>query len=71
MEDHSRMGLVVDPFAPALELLGAHAVLRPRAGGWAQLKIEGAAHLKSLLRLLERHGLTYEMTDLVDQVYQG
>lgn len=71
MADHSVMGLRVEPYDLALDLLGSHAVLRPQAGGWAQLEVDDAAHLNTLLVMLQSHGLAWEMTDLVDQVYQG
>jgi len=71
MEDHSRLGLRVDAFSEVVALLRSLGTPTGNRDGCLQLQVASPAQLQALLKVLDRHGLAYELTDLMEQVYQG
>lgn len=69
MNDFSRLGLVVNRLAEALAVLRAEGfTVTEEAAG---VEIVDHDHLTRVLRVLEAHGYSCEMSDLIGCVYQG
>ncbi len=73
MSDHSVIGLLVDDFHKAIDILRkCEAVkIRPAIRTEVSIPFPCSIHLQKIFNLLENHGIDFELSDIVDQVYQG
>ena len=71
MNDFTRLGLRVDPCDTAVHVLEAnrYGLLRSRDG--LQLNLEGADQMRTVVALLEDSGVSCEILDVAEAIYQG
>ncbi len=71
MEDYSVIGLRVDPLDDALRLLENHHYTIVQAGHCVEVAFESAASIPVMVELLHKHGIGCDISDVIDEVYQG
>lgn len=71
MGDFSVLGIRVNDCDRALRILDQHAYATRGGTGGVEVRIDGAAAMRRVVRLLDDHGLQCEVGDLVDGIYQG
>ena len=71
MNDYSRLGLRVHPCDEALRVLEKNRYGLIQDDDGFHVAIEGVAQMQTVVQLLNGHGVTCEIADVADQVYQG
>ena len=71
MNDYSVMGLRVSDCAATFRLLAAHRYDVAERQGCRGIAIRAAAEIPQIIALLARNGLSGEVTDVAEQIYQG
>ncbi len=71
MEDYSVIGLRVDPLDDALRILETHHYTIVQAGHNVQVAFDSSARIPVMVELLRRHGVGCDVSDVIDEVYQG
>lgn len=71
MEDYSVIGLTVEDIETAVAALQRNGVEIQKNESLAMAQIDGLRGMKKVLDLLETHSITFELTDIADQIYQG
>ena len=71
MEDHSIMGILVERFDDAVQLLEEQGFPLTRKKDAVEVGTQGPAQIESLFDLLETNSIAFEMRDILDRVYQG
>lgn len=71
MSDYSIMALLVDKLEEALGILEGSGFLVERDVCGASVEIAGPDRLKEILRLLGERNISGEVSDVMDQAYQG
>ncbi len=71
MNDYSVMGLRVNDCAATFRLLAAHRYALSERQGCRGVAIHAAAEIPAIIDLLARNGLSGEVTDVAEQIYQG
>jgi len=71
MNDFTRLGLRVHPCDEALRVLEKNGYDLTRDDDGFHVAIEGAVQVPVLVQLLNGHGVSCEIADVADQVYQG
>jgi hypothetical protein len=71
MNDFTRLGLRVDPCDTAVRVLEAnrYGLLRNRDG--LHLTLEGADQMRTVVALLQGSGVSCEILDVAEAIYQG
>jgi hypothetical protein len=71
MEDFSVLGIQVSDCARAIQVLAQHAyALKPSKSSPA-VRLATASHLPEVIRLLTQSGLSCEIADIAQEMYQG
>lgn len=71
MGDFSVLGMRVSDCDEALRCLSQHAYATRQGAGGVEVRIDSAAAMQAVVRLLDDHGLECEVGDLADGIYQG
>ena len=71
MEDFTILGLRVGNLEQAAKLLGKNGIDVIEGDGGLELSVEGPDRLPAIAYLLHSNGITCDITDIVEQVYQG
>ncbi len=71
MNDYSVMGLRVNDCAATFRLLAAHRYDVSERRGCRGVAIQAAAEIPEIIDLLARNGVSGEVTDVAEQIYQG
>lgn len=71
MNDYSKVGLQVSPYADALKVLRHHHYMVSESLSWAELAIHKTDDIPGVVRLLSDNGIDSQMTDMVNTIYQG
>ncbi len=71
MSDFTVMGLMVNQYAHALNLLGAHGYSFEKKQFGTDVEIAKPAHIKNLLKLFKDEGIASEYADIADTIYQA
>jgi hypothetical protein len=71
MQDYSVLGFRVDDCEQALEILDRHAFSVRRDYGNKGVDIESAERMRVVMQLLEDNGLSCEIADIAEGIYQG
>jgi hypothetical protein len=71
MSDYSVLGLTVSRFQEATRILEKNNYSVTKRSAGIEVSIDNAAHIQKIIRTLGKHGLDWEIKDIVDQVYQG
>lgn len=71
MEDFSIMGLTVEDMDRAVATLLRNGIDVEKEEALAMAHIDGLTGMKTVLNLLQSNGISFEMTDIADQIYQG
>ncbi len=71
MEDYSVIGLRVDPLDDALRILETHHFTIVKVGHRVEVAFESAARIPVMVELLHKHGIGCDISDVIDEVYQG
>jgi hypothetical protein len=71
MSDYTVLGLRVDRYPEALEVLRHGRFLITEGSSHADVAIHSPDEIRRICRLLETCDIDYEICDVVDQVYQG
>lgn len=71
MEDYSMIGLRVDPLEDALRILEDYHYTLVQEGPHVEVVFDSSARVPVLVALLRRHGVGCDLSDVIDEVYQG
>ncbi len=71
MNDFSRLGLHVRSCAEAIHVLEQHRYALVQEGRGYHVRLAKAAQVPEVVQLLNGQGVSCELTDVVDQIYQG
>ena len=71
MSDYSVVGLLVGQFQKAVRILKDCGFSIKEDGQGLELTYDHVDHLKEVFLLLKVHGIEFELSDIVNQVYQG
>ena len=71
MSDYSVLGILVDEYQDAIRILEENEFSVIQEHNGIEVVIDNEARLQKIFRVLKRHGIDYEVADVVDQVYQG
>lgn len=71
MQDYTVLGFRVDDCDQVLEILDRHAFTVSREKGSKGVDIESAERIRTLMQLLEDNGLSCEIADIAEGIYQG
>lgn len=71
MNDYSVVGLVVGDYARAIDVLNKNAVSLTTGAFGRDVHFHDGAALQAIVRMLRKHAIECDMTDLVTQIYQG
>ena len=71
MSDYSVLGLLVDSTEKASQVLREYEYPVTEEPYGIDVEIGETARLQDIVRLLAEHSLRVEMTDVIDQIYQG
>ena len=71
MEDFSVMGLSVYELDAAVTILQRNGIEIDKEKTLAMAHIDGLTGMKAVVNLLTANGITFELTDIADQIYQG
>jgi hypothetical protein len=71
MADYSVLGILVGEYQEAIRILEENDFPVIQKGNSFEVVIENEARLQKVFRVLKGYGIDYEITDVVDQVYQG
>jgi hypothetical protein len=71
MADFTVLGLVVDRLDAALRVLKDKKFEVHQNPDGFEININGTGRMTEVVELLDRKGIDYALTDIVDQVYQG
>ncbi|NNL75661.1 MAG: hypothetical protein HKO68_04920 [Desulfobacterales bacterium] len=71
MSDYSRLGLRVGRLNDALQAVEAKKIAVIRGSEGFEITIDGADQLNEIFELFKQKGIDCEITDTIDQVYQG
>jgi hypothetical protein len=71
MEDYSEMGLVVNRFKGSVEILKQHRFsIIPKNDG-AVIVLNHYGELPGIVEILENQGISCEISDVANRIYQG
>lgn len=71
MSDYSRLGLRVGRLQDALEVVEENNMVVIKEADSFKITIEGVGQIYEILELFKQKDIDCEITDLVDQIYQG
>lgn len=71
MSDFSILGLLVDRVDDAVRIMEAKRVKVIRDGCTVEVEVNGPDHLTNIVRFLANEGIDCQVSDLIDEVYQG
>lgn len=71
MADYSVLGLLVKRYRDSLNILEKEGYLLTRKPCGADVSIQAPSHILEIQALLEQHGITSEISDIVDSLYQA
>ena len=71
MSDHSLLGLMVDEFHKAMDVLQQCESVNISSAFGAEVSFPCADQLQKIFEVLEDHGISFELSDIADQIYQG
>ena len=71
MEDYSVLGLRVDRLDASLQILKEGDFQVNSASNRFEITIENAGQIPRIVDLLGRNGIDWELSDVIEQVYQG
>ncbi len=71
MEDFTVMGILVNKYQKALELLDASQFSLNKKNNGFDVVVEQPSHILEIKALLAAHGITSEYTDIADTFYQA
>lgn len=71
MSDFSILGLLVDRLEESVRLMESNGVRVTRNGYCVEASVAGPDHLTNIVRLLTGDGIDCQVSDLIDEVYQG
>ena len=71
MGDYSILGLLVEKFEDAVQLLQENGFQIARKKSGIEMGIDDPDHIKKVFKLFQDHRLKFDMADIVAQVYQG
>ena len=71
MEDYSVIGLRVDGLDASLQILKEGNFQVNSVSNRFEITIDNAGQIPKIVSLLGRHGIDGELSDIIEQVYQG
>jgi hypothetical protein len=71
MSEYSVLGLVVDEFDRAIEVLGGAGLHIEREAFGAEVEVPGPDKLSEMVGILAEAGVCCSIGDVIDSVYQG
>ncbi len=71
MGDYSVMGLLVEPYAEAVRILGREGYRLEQGPCGADIAIQAPAQVAEIRQTLRRNGVGAEIADVVDALYQA
>lgn len=71
MSDFSILGLLVDKLEEAVRLMEASNLRVMHDGPCVEVAVNGPDHLAGIVRFLVNEGIECQVSDLIDEVYQG
>jgi hypothetical protein len=71
MSDYSRLGFRVGRLQDALEVVEEKNLVVIKEADSFKITIDDVGQLHEILKLFKQKGIDCEITDLVDQIYQG
>lgn len=71
MEDYSVMGLVVGNMDKSIHVLRKGGTTIRRDRGYAVADIRDSAHMRRIFAILDSHRVSFEFSDIANQIYQG
>ena len=71
MEDYSVIGLRVDRLDASLQILKEGNFQVNSSSNRFEITIDNAGQIPKIVSLLGRHGIDCELSDIIEQIYQG
>ncbi len=71
MSDFTVMGLLVNRYQEALEVLDSSRFSLDKKKGGFDVEVERPSHIQEIQALLSDHGITSEYSDIADTIYQA
>jgi hypothetical protein len=71
MSDYSVLGILVNRVQEIIGLLEENDFTLIKNHTPVQVVFDDLPHMRELFRVLEKHGIQFEISDVLDQIYQG